>query len=553
MSTRSANITSLPARGSWGRMVGGATVAALLVGWLMAWPALAQTQKEISPTGKIPETEQAVAEGKVIYKERCSFCHGLEGGGDGPVADYLFPRPRDFTQGAFKLHSTASGEVPTDEDLYRTISRGIPGTSMPAWPTLTPQERWKVLYYVKTFSDEFDPEEKPEMPPTGPNVASGPETIAKGKEVYEKAKCWECHGREGRADGSKATDLENDWGFNILPANLTKGWRYKGGTSVGDIYQRFTTGLDGTPMPSYADTFSSEERWQLAHYVRSLIKDERGRGTVVIKAAPVTGDLPTDPGDTLWSGAAPVDVPLSGQVIIRPRLQNPSVDLLTVRALFNEKAVAFLLEWDDPVRDVVQGEAGEYIEQAESDSYPSVRPYVDTEIAKPLPPLRDAVEIQFPLKPPQGPQRPHFLLGNRTRPVVLWQWQADAQQEGRTPSPVTVMQASGHLKPPGVKPEAQQTVTGRGVWKNGRWRVVVRRSLKPPEGASDVTFQPGVFTPIAFHVWDGSNGETGLMMSISSWYNLVLPSKTPIAVYVYTFLAVVLSGLFELYLVRKVK
>jgi mono/diheme cytochrome c family protein len=169
----------------WCLRAGFAAAAAFLVGMLLAWPALAQTQKDITPTGKIPETEQAVAEGKVIYEERCGFCHGLEGEGDGAVADYLFPRPRDFTQGAFKLHSTASGEAPTDEDLYRTISAGIPGTSMPSWSTLTPQERWKVLYYIKTFSDEFDTDEEPEMPPTGPPVASGPEAVAKGRVVYE--------------------------------------------------------------------------------------------------------------------------------------------------------------------------------------------------------------------------------------------------------------------------------------------------------------------------------------------------------------------------------
>ncbi len=553
MSTRAASTAYLSARILWCLRAGFAAAAAFLVGMLLAWPALAQTQKDITPTGKIPETEQAVVEGKVIYEERCGFCHGLEGEGDGAVADYLFPRPRDFTQGAFKLHSTASGEAPTDEDLYRTISAGIPGTSMPSWSTLTPQERWKVLYYIKTFSDEFDTDEEPEMPPTGPPVASGPEAVAKGRVVYEEAKCWECHGREGRADGSKAADLENDWGFKILPANLKRGWRYKGGTSVGDIYRRFTTGLDGTPMPSYGDTLSSEERWHLAHFVRSLIKDQRSGGAVVIQAAAVEGDLPTEPDDALWAQATPVDVPLSGQVISKPRLQNPSVDLLTVRALFNDKAIALLLEWDDPVRNVTQGEAGGYIEAARSDSYLLVRPYLDTEIAKPLPPLRDAVEIQLPAKPHEGSHKPHFLLGGRSRPVMLWQWQANAQQEGRKPSPVVVKQASGYLNPPETRPEAQQTVGGRGVWKNGRWKVIMRRSLKPPEGVSDMTFQPGVFTPIAFHVWDGSNGETGLMMSVSSWYELLLPVKTPITVYVYTLLAVVFTGLFELYLVRKVQ
>ena len=109
MSTRAASTAYLSARILWCLRAGFAAAAAFLVGMFLAWPALAQTQKDITPTGKMPETEQAVAEGKVIYEERCGFCHGLEGEGDGAVADYLFPRPRDFTLGAFKLHSTASG------------------------------------------------------------------------------------------------------------------------------------------------------------------------------------------------------------------------------------------------------------------------------------------------------------------------------------------------------------------------------------------------------------------------------------------------------------
>jgi len=68
-----------------------------------------------------------------IYIRRCSFCHGLLGDGEGPAAPYMDPRPRDFTLGTFKFRTTQSGELPTNEDLFRTVSRGLPGTAMQAF------------------------------------------------------------------------------------------------------------------------------------------------------------------------------------------------------------------------------------------------------------------------------------------------------------------------------------------------------------------------------------------------------------------------------------
>ncbi|RMF88511.1 MAG: cytochrome c, partial [Nitrospinota bacterium] len=77
---------------------------ALLLSLLLAGMTLAQT--------KPPESPENVARGEEIYQRRCWFCHGLEGDGNGPVADYLDPRPRDFTLGSYKLRTTESGEPP---------------------------------------------------------------------------------------------------------------------------------------------------------------------------------------------------------------------------------------------------------------------------------------------------------------------------------------------------------------------------------------------------------------------------------------------------------
>jgi mono/diheme cytochrome c family protein len=50
--------------------------------------------------------------GKRVYFTKCVWCHGVDGAGDGPGADRLWPRPRNFNQGTFKIRHTASGELP---------------------------------------------------------------------------------------------------------------------------------------------------------------------------------------------------------------------------------------------------------------------------------------------------------------------------------------------------------------------------------------------------------------------------------------------------------
>jgi len=90
------------------------------------------------------------AAGKKLYQRWCTQCHGDEGKGDGPAAEFVYPRPRDFTLALFKVRSTPSGQLPTDHDLFKVISEGLPGTSMPAWNKyLSENERWrKVLDYL---------------------------------------------------------------------------------------------------------------------------------------------------------------------------------------------------------------------------------------------------------------------------------------------------------------------------------------------------------------------------------------------------------------------
>ena len=489
-----------------------------------------------------PDTAESLERGKAIYVKRCLVCHGEKGDGRGPVAPYLDPRPRDFVTGSFKLRTTQSGEPPTDEDLLRVVTRGVPGTAMPGWTTLSEQERRLVIAYIKTFSDAFK-ETRTVVKPAR-DVSASPELIAKGKALYQQAKCWECHGQGGRGDGPAAPTLTDDPGDFVQAANVTKGWRMKGGREARDIFMRFSAGMDGTPMPSFVDSFSEDDRWALAHYVKSLQTDEEPGAPVVLKALRIAGEVPRDPDDPRWSRAPFLAVPLAGQVLAKPRWQTHSVDAVSVRAYYSDSAIAFLLEWDDRFKDI----------RHESGPDPTLGQftYPPRDLrAKRTEKLRDAVRLQFPVPIPTAFERPHFFLGSAGRPVALWHWQADLDAAGK--NPVVKEWAEGFQKPVSAQADSGQDVTGRGVWKDGRWKVVMVRSLAPRERERDVTFEPGRLIPFAVQAWDGFNGDKGLMMSLSSWVFVTLDAPVPLTARLSSLLAVVLTGLGEWWLVRRVR
>src|SRR5262245_9137233 len=100
-------------------------------------------------------TESQRASGKQLYLKYCSQCHGEKGDGEGYAAVHLRPRPRNFTTGKFKIRTTPNGALPMHQDLVNIIRRGMPYTSMPAWPGLSDQDVSNLAYYIKTFSPDF--------------------------------------------------------------------------------------------------------------------------------------------------------------------------------------------------------------------------------------------------------------------------------------------------------------------------------------------------------------------------------------------------------------
>lgn len=525
----------------------------------VAWGLAGAAQAAEKPSKPMPEaTEEFVEKGRTVYFRRCSFCHGLLGDGEGPAAKFLDPRPRDFTLGTYKFRTTQSGQLPTNEDLFRTVSRGLPGTAMQAFDKdkikngLSEDERWAVIAYIKTFAVEFEDEELDpikmgkviSLPASRP--AFSPELVAKGKEVFEKAKCWSCHGKLGRGDGNKEF-RKDDWGFPIRIRNVTHPWKIKAGTEVEDIFMRFTSGINGTPMPSFVKTLSEEDRWSLATYIKSL--QRKLTSTQVLKAQPVSGDLPDSPDDAAWDQAAPMDIRLAGQVVAAPRWQNPSIEMVTVRALFNETDIAFRIVWDDPFKDIVHDNEQE-LDAREISAIGAFSSYVETNdmVPRNLETFRDSVALQFPVKPPAGTKKPHFYRGSSSDQVHLWIWKADKDAKGERATEEG--NARGWKQPVKIQAGDGQQISGGATWDQGRWSVVMKRPQKTGD-KNDVQFEKGVFTPMSVNAWDGSNGEHGLIMSLSTWHFVMLEAPTPIKVYVYAILAFLVVGGLGVWLMRK--
>src|SRR2546423_8416378 len=274
----------------------------------------------VGPTGR-PAVAQDTTAGKTVYTKWCAGCHGDNGAGDGPGARHMIPPPRDFTGNAvYQIRSTASGDLPTDADLLRSIDEGLPGTAMPAWKTrLSDRQRRDVLAYIKAFSPYCaDTTQRPQPIAFGKAPSGGTDALKVGRQFYDSIGCRKCHGDQGRGDGPSAPTLKDDAGHPIFAANLHENWRFNGGGTVEDIYHRLRTGLDGTPMPSFSDLLeqkflTEEQLWRVAQYVRSLSPDEQPVVRDVIHAPLVTRTLPRSPDDSAWNAGAPFWFPLVGQ------------------------------------------------------------------------------------------------------------------------------------------------------------------------------------------------------------------------------------------------
>ncbi len=232
-------------------------------------------------TNVVSVDAHAALQGHFVYMRNCVFCHGRRGDGKGEMALGVQPPPRDFGAGVFKYRSTPSGSLPTDHDLMRTVREGIPDTLMPSFSALPERDVRAVIEYVKTFSPKWRQQENYAAPIA---IPKRPAWFDDSKEFARRAgnggkffaiSCAPCHGIKGDSVGS-VTNLIDSWGNPTLARDLRQP-RIRSGRQIEDIYKVLVTGLDGSPMPSFAESTTEEQRWELVAFIEQLRRDYRKR------------------------------------------------------------------------------------------------------------------------------------------------------------------------------------------------------------------------------------------------------------------------------------
>lgn len=517
-----------------------------------------------------PPTEVIAKTGPELYARHCAACHGERGDGLGLAARFVFPKPRDFRTGKFRLVSTANN-VPSREDLHAVLLRGMPGSSMPPWKHLSQAERDALVdevqrlrregaaeSYIRVLKEEEEltdeeiaaeevqqdisefvegkttPGESSVVPEMGqPNA----EAIARGAEVYAKFGCIQCHGKDGKGDGVQK--MLDDEKVPTAPRDFTLGI-FKGGDDPASLYRRIAYGMPGTPMPS-SQQMTPEQMVDLVHFVRSLSTDAQraaavlNREKIVVKAV---NELPKDAGAAAWDSVAPATLHL-----VPLWWRNSDDANMQVQAVHDGKSIAVRLSWKDAT-------SSEHATQSQA--------------------FEDLVALELY----RGAQEPFIGMGDPWSPVDVWTWDADRQSdptiEEQYPRVVVDIYpfsekqvATAEFERPGTERANQppvslpavasgnqivpdksdsggsdlaadgpgsatfrlpknQLVTAHGEWKDGRWTVLLTRPLATKSAAEGVALQPGGKASVAFAVWDGEADDRDGMKRITIWQDLLL-------------------------------
>lgn len=219
--------------------------------------------------------ETLYAQGRYLYQRNCLTCHGARGDGRGDMASGMFPKPRPFASGIFKYRSTPNGLLPTDADLARTVRHGISGTSMPAFANLSDREIRVVTEYIKFFSPKWRRAENHGPPVTIPPAPDWfQDTAAKARHAIRGrtqflTSCAPCHGDAADGRGPAAASLVDVWDQPAPPADLRLP-AIRSGPAPADLYRAIVTGIGGTPMPSFAEGLTDEQRWEIVAHLATL-------------------------------------------------------------------------------------------------------------------------------------------------------------------------------------------------------------------------------------------------------------------------------------------
>jgi cytochrome c len=523
-------------------------------------PAEGDTAKESATP---PEMTQ-LAVGKQLYANYCTACHGEKGDGNGPAANYLNPKPRNFGEGKFRLVSTVN-RLPTDEDLLRVLERGMPGSAMFPFAHLSESDREALVVFVRFLmetalaerirrqaaeqGEEINAEDLVRdvkqvlQPGAALEVAAefpppSAEAVARGRELYAK-QCASCHGTTGKGDG--AQDQKNDDETPTQPRDFGRGI-FKGDREHRQLYTRIMLGMPGSPMPSSISNAKPSEVNDLIQFVLSLsdpaaqAKMEHRRTQLIARRLGTALPDPDQFSDEVWQsgqGARIVVSPLWWRDYEEPDLH--------VQALHDGQALALRLTWQDSTRNdsavrpqdfedmaaiqFFKGNPEPFLGMGAADQSVEVwhwragwhgdpAAYADVDSAYP----NMAVDL-YPFEQTDPGARPH-ALEHQPREYIT----ARAAGNLRSDPSQTFTGSSLGAKGFGsltMRPRVSQLVSASAKWQDGRWTVVLRRPLVvSPDGG--LTLAPGHRLSIAFAIWDGAARDRNGQKLVSIWHDLRL-------------------------------
>lgn len=502
-------------------------------------PAITAPLKDSSATPEI------LARGKAVFLSQCAVCHGTDGAGKGEAAYLLFPKPRNLTQRSFRLVSNLEGVVQV-EDIFHTITRGMPGSAMPSWEILPEQDRWAVAHYVNSLSR---PDKRiPKPIPFGIEPPSTPESVQSGRKVFLVA-CAACHGAD--AKGTPPQPQFDTDGYPSRPRDLTRGI-FKGGRESKQIFSRIAAGMLGSPMPSQISALDNTMLWDVVHYVQSLSDPAADERTLqkfkTLTSSSSSAQNLNEPASEAWT-----TIPSTTLALMPLWWRDEHPEVLDVRTVHDDKDLYVRLSWSDPTHNDEQTIAQGFRDGA-------------------------AVELAAGDTPPQ------FAMGAKGTPDVrIWYWKADRQADigGRhdvhtthpdmyvttypglikdksasecmgvdfvgqrdaknkeaqhldktfltgiearnvvsqiNGCPVESLTAHG-LGTLDARPVSDQGVDAKGVWDKGTYSVVFRRPLQQ-SGEHAISLKEGDGVYIAFACWDGNAGDRNGQKSVTIWQRL---------------------------------
>jgi mono/diheme cytochrome c family protein len=545
-----------------------ALLALVLVGGLVVVCALVfrlqQPTTESAPDGSSASREELLAMGARLYGSYCVQCHGEKGGGDGPAAKFLQPKPRNFGEGKFRLVS-AVNRVPTDADLLFVLEHGMPGSAMFPFAHLAESERQALVLYVRQLTrlaleerikqdakqsgEELDSGELAEIltretkpgdavePPAdwpAPTAAS----MARGHEQY-KLVCAPCHGATGKGDGVQ--NQSNDDGQPTRPRDLTRGI-FKSGRDRRKLFLRVRLGLPGSPMPSLGKDSSDDSIRDVVDYVLSLsdpsLQTRAEHKRTRVTAHRFQGTLTDADEAKEWE---PVKaVPIAVSPLWWRNYEEPD---LTVAAQHDGKALAIRLSWHDRTRNeaairpqdfedmaavqLFKGSPEPFLGMGAADKpvdvwlwNPSIQAkpadYPDVDTAYP----RMYVDM-YPFEKPSNGPRPHSL-SNQPADFITAGKAGNLRTDPARGFTASSLQAGG-FGTSTMRSRVSQLASARAVYhdKDSRWTVVFRRPLTvPAEGG--ISFAADDKLSIAFALWNGDARDRNGQKLVSIWHDLQL-------------------------------